>query len=142
MNKENTGKTEIEKKDEIQKAMETLKSYLTVLGHRAVMKDEEIENLWERMKASPSILQEFAYFHDFGDFLCKYSVAGYTIADILVWQVDHFKAYLDRREEVNRYRREKLVLMAFDILLQMEKDPDIYVEKMQTETGTDFEGKY
>ena len=142
MSKENTGKAEIEKKDEIQKAMETLKSYLTVLGHRAVMKDEEIEDLWERMKASPSILQEFAYFHDFGDFLCKYSVAGYTIADILVWQVDHFKAYLDRREEVNRYRREKLVLMAFDILLQMEKDPDIYVEKMQTETGTDFEGKY
>ena len=142
MSKENTGKTEIEKKDEIQKAMETLKSYLTVLGHRAVMMDEEIEDLWERMKASPSILQEFAYFHDFGDFLCKYSVAGYTIADILVWQVDHFKAYLDRREEVNRYRREKLVLMAFDILLQMEKDPDIYVEKMQTETGTDFEGKY
>lgn len=142
MNKENTSKTEIEKKDEIQRAMQTLKSYLVVLGHRAVMKDEEIEDLWERMKASPYILQEFAYFHDFGDFLCKYSVAGYTIADILVWQVDHFKAYLDRREEVNRYRREKLVLMAFDILLQMEKDPDVYIEKMQTETGTDFEGKY
>ena len=133
---------DMENEQQIKKAMETLKSYMTVLGHRAVMKEEEIEDLWERMKASPSVLQEFAYFHDFGDFLCKYSVAGYTVADILVWQVDHFKAYLDRREEVNRYRREKLVLMAFDILLQMEKNPETYVEKMQTETGTDFEGKY
>ena len=127
---------------QIKKAMETLHNYMVVLGHRAVMADEEIEDLWKRMQASPSVLQEFAYFHDFGDFLCRYSVAGYTVADILVWQVDHFKAYLDRREEVNRYRREKLVLLAFDILLQMEKDPKVYVEKMQTETGTDFEGKY
>ena len=78
----------------------------------------------------------------YGSFLCKYQVAGYTLADILVWQVDHFKAYLDRHEEVNRYKQEKLLLTSLDVMLQMEENPQIYVEKMQNETGTDYEGKY
>ena len=67
---------------------------------------------------------------------------GYTLADVLVWQVDHFKAYMDRPLEMNRYRRERLLLTALDILLQMEENPAPYIEKMKGETGTDFVDKF
>ena len=87
-------------------------------------------------------MREFAYFHDTGDFLGEYKVAGYGITDILVWQVDHFKAYLDRPEEMNRYHREKLLLTAFEILCNMEEKPQVYVEKLQGESGTDFVDKF
>ena len=44
--------------------------------------------------------------------------------------------------EMNRYHKEKLVLAAFDIMLQMEKNPQVYIDKMSSETGTDFVDKY
>lgn len=123
-------------------AMSTLENWLGELSAQAGEGEEYTHDLWNRLKASPGILQEFAYYHDYRSFLCKYQVAGYTLADILVWQVDHFKAYLDRHLEVNRYRQEKLLLDSLDIMIQMEKDPAKYVEKMRQETGTDYVGKY
>lgn len=103
---------------------------------------EEAESFWKALKSDAELLEELEYYAVHGEFLCKYKVAGYTVTDILVWQVDHFKAYLDRREEINRYRQDKLIYNSFDILLQMRKNPEPYVNKLQGETGTDYEGKY
>ncbi len=129
-------------KDGLEKAMQTLEAYVKQLSLGAGEDEMYAKELWERIRKSEGVLKELAYFHDYGSFLCKYQVAGYTLADILVWQVDHFKAYLDRHEEVNRYKQEKLLLTSLDVMLQMEENPQIYVEKMQNETGTDYEGKY
>jgi hypothetical protein len=59
-----------------------------------------------------------------------------------VWQVDHFKAYMDRHEDMNRYHSERLLLESLDIMLKMETEPEKYIEKMTDETGTDFVEKY
>lgn len=123
-------------------ALKTLQTWLTELAAGAGETEQYALDLWERMRQSTGVLREFAYYHDYGKFLCEYQVAGYTLADILVWQVDHFKAYLDRPEEMNRYRQERLLLTALDIMLQMEQNPQPYAEKMRGETGTDFQGKY
>ncbi len=37
---------------------------------------------------------------------------------------------------------DKMLLMAFDTMLQMEQDPMRYISRMQSETGTDYPGKY
>ena len=124
------------------KAMETLEHYVQDLASAAGEGEDYGADLWERLRRSSGLLQELAYYHDYGNFLCKYQVAGYTLADVLVWQVDHFKAYLDRPLEMNRYQRERLLLSAFDIVLQMEENPEKYVSKMSSETGTDFVDKY
>ncbi len=86
--------------------------------------------------------EEFCYYYEHQDFLCKYRVAGYTVADVLVWQVDHFKAFLDRPEEMNRYRQDRLVWSAFHTLLEMREQPKRYLTKIREETGTDYAGKY
>lgn len=82
--------------------------------------------------------EEFCYYYEHQDFLCKYRVAGYTVADVLVWQVDHFKLYMDRPEDMNRYRQPRLLLASFDTMLQMEEDPASFAEKMRCETGQDI----
>lgn len=128
--------------EQLKYAMQELQNWLIYLVQQAGESKEYADNLWEQMKLSSGVLQEFAYYHDYRKFFCKYQVAGYTIADILVWQVDHFKAYMDRPNEMNRYRQERLLLKAFEIILQMEKEPEFYIKKMREETGTDFEGKY
>ena len=128
--------------EKLAKSLDILKKWLDELAKCAGEEQSYAEGLWERMKNSNGVLREFAYYHDYGKFLCEYKVAGYTLADILVWQVDHFKAYLDRPNEMNRYRQERLLLDSLDIMLQMEKNPTVYVEKMSGETGTDFVDKY
>lgn len=123
-------------------AMETLHRFIRQLSDRAGENEAYADELWERIARSNGILRELAYYHDYGEFLCEYHVAGYTLTDVLVWQVDHFKAYMDRPDEMNRYRRERLLLAAFDILSKMEENPQPYADKMRGETGTDFVDKF
>ena len=125
-----------------EKAMETLENYVNELSSRAGEGDDYASDLWGRIKKSTGVLKELAYYHDYGKFWGEYKVEGYSLTDILVWQVDHFKAYLDRHDEVNRWHPEKLLLHSLDIMLCMEEDPEPYVRKMQGESGTDYVGKF
>lgn len=119
-----------------------LEEWVNTLACSTGKSPQEANQFWDRLKRDPELMEELIYYSKNRDFLCKHKVAGYTVADILVWQVDHFKAYLDRREEINRYRQDKLLYNSFDILLQMRKNPEPYLKKLQAETGTDYESKY
>lgn len=142
MDENTVGQTNTAQEEQIAQAMRTLECYVRQLAAQAGETEEYAADLWGRIQHSNGVLRELAYYHDYGKFWGKHQVAGYTLADILVWQVDHFKAYLDRREEVNRWHPERLLLHSMDVMLQMEVDPRPFVEKMQEETGTDFVGKF
>lgn len=125
-------------KDKLEQALATLHGFVLNLAEQAGEKPEYGERVWQGIKASEGLLQELAYYHDYRKFLCKYTVAGYTLADVLVWQVDHFKLYMDRHDEMNRFRQQRLLLASFETMVGMESDPAPYVEKMRGETGTDI----
>lgn len=133
---------QLTKEEQIAAAMQTLENFVRSLCTQAGESVEYAEELWKRISNSSGVLQELAYYHDYGKFLGKYKVSGYTLPDILVWQVDHFKAYMDRHLDMNRYRRERLLLESLDVMLNMEVNPAPYIEKMKSETGTDFVEKY
>lgn len=128
----------MDEKGRLEEALKTLRGFVLDLAEQAGQGAEYGEALWQGIRQSGGLLQELAYYHDNGEFLCRYEVAGYTLADVLVWQVDHFKLYMDRPEEMNRYRQPKLLLAAFDAMLQMERDPGALAEKMRCETGQDI----
>lgn len=100
------------------------------------------EDFRSRLTADEEIYQEFVYYMEHGNFACKAKVAGYTVVDIMVWQMDHFKAWLDRDTVGTKQNGDRMLLLAFDTLLKMRKDPEPYIQKMQGETGTDYQGKY
>ena len=124
---------------QLENALKELHRFVLELTERAGESTEYGEQLWQGIRQSSGLLQELAYYHDYGSFLSKYQVAGYTLSDALIWQVDHFKLYMDRPQDMNRYRQEKLLLSAFETLLQMEKDPTTLAEKMRRETGQDIQ---
>ena len=124
---------------QLEAAMNELHRFVMELAQSAGESAEYGEQLWQGIRQSGGLLQELAYYHDYGSFLSKYKVEGYTLADALVWQVDHFKLYMDRPQDMNRYRKEKLLLSAFETLLRMEKDPKTLAHKMQGETGQDIQ---
>ncbi len=125
--------------EEQQRAFDALHNFIKQLAKRAEKDEVYAEDLWNRVSGSVGVLKELAYYHDTGSFWDGYEIEGFHLTDILVWQVDHFKAYMDRREEMNRYRTEKLFLESLDIMLRMEKDPAPFIKKMKEESGTDFD---
>lgn len=133
---------EANQRELVEAAMETLRKYVWDLAAAAGEDEDYAADLWRRIQTSEGVLKELAYYHDYGAFWGEYKVAGYGLTDILVWQVDHFKAYLDRHEEVNRWHPQRLFLHALDVLLQMEADPEPFIRKMSGETGTDYVGKF
>ena len=128
----------MDEKAQLEKALEVLRNFIGGLAKQAGESEGYAETLWQGIRQSPGLLQELAYYHDYGKFLCRYEVAGYTLVDVLVWQVDHFKLYMDRPEEMNRYRQPRLLLASFDTMLQMEENPESFAEKMRLETGQDI----
>ena len=105
--------------------------------------DEEfLRNFWRMLIRSPEIYKEFLHYLEHQQFLCEYKVSGYSVVDIMVWQMDHFKAQMDRGKDDMKNNGDKMLLMAFDSLLRMEQNPEYYVNLIQTETGTDYPGKY
>ena len=125
--------------EEQQRAFDALHNFIKNLSEKAGKDENYAEDLWTRILTSEGVLKELAYYHDTGNFWDGYEIAGFHLTDIIVWQVDHFKAYMDRREEMNRYKTEKLFVESLDIMLQMEKDPAPFIRKMREESGTDFD---
>lgn len=125
------------KEELLQRALDTLHEFVLSLAEQAGKGADYGEKLWQDIRQSQGLLQELAYYHDSGQVLCRYRVAGYTLADVLVWQVDHFKLYMDRPDEMNRYKQQRLVLEAFEIMADMEKMPEKYADKMRYESGQD-----
>ena len=121
----------------LQKAMDTLHNYILALALKAGKEDSYGEKLWEEIRSSNGLLRELAYYHDYGKFLCEYQVEGYSLTDVLVWQVDHFKLYMDRGEEMNRYHRERLLLSAFETMVDIKKNPAPYLRKLEGESWQD-----
>ncbi len=119
-----------------------IREWAVRLAQCAGQSKEQAESFAAGVENCPQLQEELCYYYEHQNFLCKYQVAGYTIADILVWQVDHFKAFLDRPDEMNRYRQDRLVWSAFHTMLEMREHPENYQRKMQEETGTDYAGKY
>lgn len=106
-------------------------------------KDKEfLKNFWRMLKKSEGVYKEYLYYLERQQFLCEYKVSGYSVVDIMVWQMDHFKAQMDRGKEDMKNNGDNMLLMAFDTMLKMEQKPEYYVNLMQTETGTDYPGKY
>ena len=69
-----------------------------------------------------------------GTLLGEFSPEGITISDAIAWQVDHFKAYMDR-EENNRWHRERLFLQSLETLLDINDGNAQVLSKIRGESG-------
>ncbi len=123
--------------ERLRQALTELKTWAGELSREAGWSRERLEEFWKGLCETEGMLREFAYYHDTGELLCEKQVAGYTVADITAWQVDHFKAYMDR--ESLRYNSAGLLLSSLETMIKMEKEPAGYVEKLRQESGTDRE---
>lgn len=123
---------------------EELLLYTIELARRAKEADfeEYAKKFTKKISARENVLKEYLTYLNTGKLLCEYSVSGYTIADIIIWQMDHFKALLDDYLSQNKGNEFRMVLAGFDTMMDMEDNPEKYIALMQETTGTDFLSKY
>ena len=99
-------------------------------------------DFWERLTADEEIFEEFVYYLEYQDFLYQVKIQGYGLVDLVIFQIDHFKATMDQDVADMRHNKDKMLLMAFNSLLLMRQNPEPFVNMMQTQTGTEYPGKY
>ena len=117
---------------------EQLWEWVKALGSCAGKTDEGfLRNIWEGLQREEDICEEFLYYIQRGELLGQCSVEGCTLADILIFQIDHFRAFLDRDDAKIDAGGPQMVLMAFDTMLKMKRQPGKYAARMRGETGTD-----
>lgn len=103
--------------------------------------DNYIQEFWNKLIKSKQVYDEFEYYLGNGQFLGEYSVCGMTLIDIMIWQMDHFKSDLDRGKYDMQSNPDKMLLKAFETMLEMEENPEKYLRQYSQDTGTDYPGK-
>ncbi len=118
-----------------------LYDYAARLCEDANEEEGVLDLFWNRICAYPDIIEEFDYYRQHKDFLCKLKVEGITVADILVWQIDRFKAALDEGKFALKYNGPHMVLAAFYTMADVIDNPAGFTSRFRSETGSDYEGK-
>jgi len=116
--------------------------WLTALCSYAHKDSVFLADFWGRLMEHEDVYEEFCYYMEHGDYLCHVKISGYTVIDIMIWQMDRFKADLDQDCREMKQNGDLMLLMAFDTLLKMKVNPAPYVTAMQSDTGTDYVDKY
>lgn len=104
--------------------------------------EQYLQEFWSMLKNSEGVMAEYSYYRNYGQFLGKHSVAGMTLIDIMIWQMDHFKSDLDRGLYDMQSNPDKMLLSAFVTMLKMEMNPEPYMNQFTQDTGTEYPGKY
>lgn len=95
-----------------------------------------------KLDESEDIFHEFIYYMNHQQFLCEKKICDRSVIDILIWQIDHFKSFMDRGKYDMQSNPDAMLLMAFDTFLNMEQETEKYMQLIENETGTDYPGKF
>lgn len=101
---------------------------------------EFADDLRKRLLDNKALLEEYIHFIKTGNFLCEYKVCDMSIADIMVYQIDHFKAAMDQDRLDMKFNPDKMLLMALDCMLNMCEDEELGKKirsRLLSESGTD-----
>lgn len=130
----------MENSGQLELVMRTLYEWAVWLCDGAGETIEDADAFWREIKGDTGLLREFAYYHDNKEFLCEYKIEDITLADIMIWQLDHFRAYMDRINNDNKSNFCKLILSTFRAMISMKENPDKVIAAFRDETGTDLAG--
>jgi len=115
----------------------TLMERIEEITQEAGFDEDRSAAFWQAMEDNPDLLEELTYYLENNAFLCKATAAGLSIVDVMVWQIDHFRAYLDRDTRLTRNNPRTMGLLAVETMAHMRKAPEKYLQGYTGETGID-----
>ena len=114
-----------------------LYEYLTSLCAYVQYTDEWRDQFWERLLKEEKIYLEFLYYADHQDFQCKCKIDGYSVIDILVWQMRKYNVRTDRGKNGADCDKMAMVLESFRTMLDMVQNGSKIEWSMEMNNGMD-----
>lgn len=112
--------------------------FLNELSEYAGMEEGFAESVWQHFFTHPEIYKEFVYYIDHHELSGKYEIRGYNILDCYVWQRNNYIfRHLDRGKIERDCNEETMVLQAFEFMMRLEEEPEVYIKKLQEDMGRD-----
>lgn len=121
---------------------EQVKEFTRQACEKNHMSEEFFDGFWSRLLQHDEIYKEYVYYLIKQDFKNEYEVEGYHAIDVLIWQMDHFKARLDEDTTETKKNEATMIMKCFDTFLKMAENPEEYVTRMQNDTGTELPNKF
>lgn len=104
--------------------------------------EEFFQDFWQRLCEKEEIYKEYVYYLVKRDFKNQVQIEGYHVIDVLIWQMDHFKAKMDMDNYAVKHNEALMIISAFDTFLKMADNPEEYTHRMQVDTGTEYPDKF
>lgn len=101
------------------KTYENLKALAAAVGET----EEYADNLWQQMMLDDELIEEFNYYVVNRTLLGKASCGEYSLLDLYFSQMNKYNMYHDMGKNPASCNKERMVLHAFEELLNMRRDP-------------------
>lgn len=119
-----------------------VKDIVYEMSEKANLDNDFSNEFFNNIINDPPVLNEFLTYLAEGRFTCENTAYGYNVVDILVFQMDHFKAFMDRGLYSMQNNECEMLLKAFDTFMKLKKDPDKILRLLKEESGSDYDGKF
>lgn len=94
-------------------------SYLSEMCEYVRYTEEWRDAFWNKLLENEAVYQEYIYYAEHKDFLLDTKVNGYSVIDILVWEMRKYNVRMDRGKNGEDCDKEAMVLEAFNTMLDM-----------------------
>lgn len=115
------------------KLFELVKNWAEYAGYT----DEWADKFWQDLLLNHDVYEEFLYYVDNNDFLCKYEYNGQYITDIFIWEMRKYNVKTDRGKNYSDCDKTEMVLNAFRTMLNMKDNGGKIINDMQNKNGAD-----
>lgn len=98
---------------------------------------EWTDRLWGDIVTDERMYEEFAYYSTHHTFRDSFSISGYSLSDLYVFQMEKYNLIREIGKNPPECNKERMVLNAFRMMIDMKADPETYVKRIREGRGED-----
>lgn len=116
-----------------------IKAYegLQALGEVADETGQWCDELWEELVMDRELLEELVFYLEHRCLMDKVHCEGYGLTDLYIWQMNRYNIIGDSGKNTAACNKDRMVLHAFQDMIDMKKEPAAFVKKMTMGRGMD-----
>ncbi len=98
---------------------------------------EWADALWGDIITDTQVYDELEYYIGNHSLKDSVKVSGYSLTDLYVFQMDKYNLIREIGKNPRECNKERMVLNAFRMLIDMKADPETYVKRIEEGRGED-----
>lgn len=116
-----------------------IKAYegLLAIGEIACETKQWCDALWEELVFDRELFEELVFYLEHHYLKDTVRCEGYGLTDLYIWQMNKYNIIGDSGKNTDACNKDRMVLKAFKDMIEMKKEPAVYIKKMTMGRGMD-----